>query len=62
MTELTDIDVDLVAETEKALLVRDADGKEAWLPKSLLGDWTGKVGGPAVVEMPQWLAEREGFA
>jgi hypothetical protein len=59
--ELADIDCQLKHETEKAYLIIDADGKEAWVPKSL-GEWdpaANRVDG--VMTVPVWFAEKEGL-
>ncbi len=57
-----EVDVDLVAETERAVLVRDADGVQVWLAKSLVTSVSGEVGSYGTIEIPSWLAEREGLA
>jgi SH3-like domain-containing protein len=63
--ETLEFEVSVVRETEKAILVRTADGDEAWVPKSQLVaegtdvDGTGDVG---TIAIPRWLAEEKGLA
>ena len=49
--------------TSAALLVRDADGTEGWVPRSqvVIGEEGTIAGAQAVLEMPCWLASDRGF-
>lgn len=60
MSDLVDLDVEFLAETDAAVKVRDADGREAWLPKSQI-EWPGSAKLHEVIEVtvPQWLAEEK---
>lgn len=65
-SELIDVTLKVLHETEKAYLVTegltDKDGKEktAWLPKSQVeGDI--EVSKTCTVTMPRWLFEEKGF-
>jgi hypothetical protein len=52
--------VDIIRETADAILVDDGD-RQVWLPKSLIR-YRADVPAEAVeVEVPEWLAEREGL-
>lgn len=59
--ELWDATLKLVAETEKAILVTEDDGKtKHWLPKSQIEY---EIKGQLVeVTMPLWLAKEKDFA
>ena len=61
-SEIVDLDLEFLVETESAMKFRDAYGKEAWLPKSQID--TGMAGTPkphelVAVSLPQWLAEEK---
>jgi hypothetical protein len=57
-SDLIDLGATLIRTTERAILVRDSEGAEAWLPLSqveVVGAMTpGKV---IVVTAPQWLVD-----
>ena len=60
MENPTNITVDILKETEAAILVTDSV-TEAWLPKSQI-NYDGEPGDKAVeVELPEWLAEDKGL-
>lgn len=60
---LVDISVYILVTTNNAILVRDGDDTEAWLPKSQIRyDETGATGpGPYNVTVPEWLAIDKGL-
>jgi hypothetical protein len=59
--ELVDITVNLLHETEMAVLVTDGDD-EVWLPKSQIEyEIIDQRERTAVVTMPTWLAEKHDF-
>ena len=59
-SDLIDLELDILAETDKAVKV--FDGKtDAWLPKSQVEiERKGKYG--AIVTLPAWLATDKGLA
>lgn len=59
--EIVEVDVDLIRETASALLVKDADGVEHWLPQSMIQSVRGSMGESGTVELPLWLAEDRGL-
>lgn len=61
--ELWKGDVEVTAETEKAILV-SYEGEETWVPKSQVHDDSEayKKGQEGKIVLPLWLAEREGWA
>lgn len=58
--EKVEIAVDTLRETEKAYLFTDGDN-EAWMPKSQIDVLISRGGKPTLVELPEWLAKKEGF-
>lgn len=56
--ELIDIDVTLKHETERAWLVEDDAGTEAWIAKSL-GELSIDKDGKGTLTVPQWVAEEK---
>ena len=57
-SDLIDLEVEIKAETDAAVLVSDGD-KEAWLPKSQIEiERKGRV---ATVTLPEWLAIAKEF-
>ena len=56
-SDLIDIALDTIGETEKGVKVRDGDGKECWLPKSQIE----YDAGTKTYTMPEWLAKEKGF-
>ena len=54
-----EVTVDIVRETEKALLINDGT-QEVWLPKSQI-TWTLRRDGMLDISMPEWLAEEKGL-
>ena len=55
-----DIDVYIKHKTDAAILVRDEDDVEHWLPKVLI-EYEGDVGDTTTVDMPEWLAIEKGL-
>lgn len=61
-SDLIDITVQLLHQTNKAVLVTDsAPDKGVWLPKSKIEIEPADVGGLHVVTMPEWLALDKGL-
>jgi len=60
--DLVDIEVEIRAETEKAVQVHDGD-TTCWLPKSQIEIERPRAGHsvPVIITMPQWLAEDKGL-
>jgi len=61
-SEIVDLDLEFLAETDSAMKFRDADGVEAWLPKSQIDiemTRTPKLHEVVPVSLPQWLAEEK---
>lgn len=57
--EEVDVCVEILRESDRAILVSDGDVEE-WLPKSQL-EYEGEVGQTVVVTMPEWLAQEKGL-
>ena len=58
-SNITDIDVLIVHQTERAVLVKaDEDADGVWLPLSQV-EIDGEPGGYGVVTLPVWLAEEK---
>lgn len=57
-SDLIDIDVVLVHKTDKAWLIRDADGNDIWIAKSQ-AELDQSKPGKWVLTLPQWLAEQK---
>lgn len=57
--------VEIIRETESALLVDDSPGKnsnEQWIPKSQITlNYDSGVGDTVDILMPEWLAKNKGF-
>jgi hypothetical protein len=54
---------EIVAQTEKALLVRFEDGEELWIPLSQVADpdeYHAEMGG-GTISITEWLARQKGF-
>lgn len=62
-SNIVDIDVIVRRQTEKAVFVALDEGSQGiWLPRSLIEIDTGEAyGQPAVVTLPEWLAQKEGL-
>lgn len=60
-----ELEVSVLRETEKAILVRTDEGKEAWIPKSQIlverTDVSPDPGEVGTLAIPQWLAEEKGI-
>ncbi len=54
-TEQIEITVEILRESDRAILVSDGDVQE-WLPKSQI-EYEGEVGQTVVVTIPTWLAQ-----
>jgi hypothetical protein len=50
MKKLTDIELEIKAETDRAVMVENLKGKVVWLPKSQIEIDNG------VITLPEWLA------
>lgn len=58
MAELAEIEIEIIALTERAFLVTDGDNK-AWIPISLIeggSDNFEGVGDSGIIIIPEWLA------
>lgn len=53
-------DLEILHETDAAILVSIGEGQNIWLPKSKI-DYDGGVGDTIDVEMPEWLALEKGL-
>jgi hypothetical protein len=55
-------DVEVIAETEKALLIFDGD-REEWVPRSQIGKTSDvhEKGDKGTILIPEWLAKEKGF-
>ena len=55
-----EIEVEVIARTNAALLV--SDGKtECWVPRSQISDYTGEEDSPESIFISEWLAEKNGL-
>jgi len=54
---LIEVDADLVHETPMAYLVRDAEGREHWIPKSQVRECRFGMDSHIAMLVPEWLAE-----
>lgn len=61
MDDTVEITVDLVHETDRAILIRGADDVEQWIPKSQVQSVDGDVGESVTIEIARWLAEERGL-
>jgi hypothetical protein len=60
--DLVQLDVEVLRETEKALLVRAETGDEVWIPKSLVDDDSecfSLKSSPGTMLLPGWFARKE---
>lgn len=55
--------LEFVHQTSKAILVKDGEGGEIWLPKSqvVYGTNRPEKGEVLTIQMPEWLAKRAGL-
>ena len=61
-SNIIDIDVEVTARTEKAVLVHTGNKEEAaWLPLSQIEIEPSGVGGIETVTLPEWLALEKGL-
>lgn len=62
--ELVDVDVEVLRETDAALLVLGPEGDEVWVPRSQIDDSSevSEPGDSGVLVIPRWLAEAKGLA
>lgn len=59
--ELVDIEVLIAHETERAVMIKEAEDSEPiWLPKSQV-EIHGDVGDTGTITLPEWLAEERGL-
>lgn len=57
-----ELDLEVIAETDEAIMVRDGDGTQAWLPKSQIQQPEGYENCQCqTIEVPEWLAIKEGL-
>lgn len=60
-SDLVDISLEFLRETEKAIQVTEDSGKtKHWLPKSQI-EYDLKENGSVEVQLPRWLYEEKGF-
>lgn len=64
--EPVEVDVEVVAQGGEAVLCKDGDGKEDWIPHSLIDedseiDKDSEPGEEGILIIPQWKAEEVGF-
>lgn len=57
MTNQTEITVEILRESERAILVSDGDAQE-WLPKSQI-EYEGEVGQTITITIPEWIAKEK---
>jgi hypothetical protein len=60
--DLVQLDVEVLRETEKALLVRAETGDEVWIPKSVVDDDSecfSLKSSPGSMTLPAWFARKE---
>lgn len=61
-SDITDIDVEVVHRTEKAVLVHTGDKEKAvWLPLSMIEIEPSGIGGIETVTLPERLAQEKGL-
>lgn len=61
-SDIIDIDVEVTARTDKAVLVHTGIKEQAvWLPLSQIEIEPSGFGGIETVSLPQWLAEERGL-
>lgn len=61
MSDIVEVDVEVVAVTQMAFQVLDLDDNKVWIPKSQIDDYEGEDDRPDVIFIPQWLAEEKGL-
>jgi len=59
MKNPTEIDTEILRETELAILVNDG-ATECWLPKSQI-EYDAEVGETTTITIPEWLAKGKGL-
>jgi len=55
-----EIAVEIVARTEKALLVNNGI-TECWVPRSQISDYSGDEDSPETIFLPEWFADKNGL-
>lgn len=61
--EMVEIDVEIVARTERAVLAHTGNKEEAaWLPLAQIEVSSSGFEGIHTITLPEWLAIKEGFA
>ena len=58
--DLIEIEVEVVAETPKAMLVNDGK-KEVWIPRSQIKDYCEEKGKVTSIFITEWLATEKGL-
>lgn len=64
MTNYVELSVTYLHETADAVLIEDGDGREVWLPKSQLNDFSEHAydrGEAIEIEVAEWLAMKRGL-
>ena len=59
-SDLLDVIVKLLGETEKAVKVTNEENEEVWIPKSQV-EIEHRLNGYVQITMPEWLASAKGF-
>ncbi len=61
-SDIVDVQVVFLGETDAAMRVEDAEDNIIWLPKSQVETTDDRVSGNVItVAMPEWLAEEKGL-
>jgi len=58
--DLIEIDVEVVAETPKAMLITDGK-KEVWIPRSQIKDYSEESGKVTSIFLTEWMATEKGL-
>ena len=56
MSEHVEIEVIVIAQTDKAFMVHNLKDEKVWIPKSQISDYCGEEHDPSSIFIPQWLA------
>ena len=60
-TEMVEVVVETLKETDKAYLVNDGGEVAQWVPKSQIDVVVQREGKPTLILVPEWLACEKGF-
>ena len=60
-TEMVEVDVEYVRQTEMAVLFKTEDENEVWIPKSQIKDKAKTPHGTFCITIPEWLANKNGM-